>query len=236
MKCKIHCRSFIFISICLCVISLFYISLSNLYEVNIVPSIKCSVIISRNLSEFENENSNNTQRKNTKNHLEETNERTSNSCNNKGVTLKNKGYNDISKNLTEKELFDVLNSLEECPPLEDLKNIWSHTLGVAKEGLDDILKELKAPIKKNLDNDNYLWDDSKKRWFSDYVCKKYRSKFCQSLIKEEVEYTKTFFSLINGKHTLDEILKFIYSYLEYFQILKKELYEEYKEKLLKKLE
>ncbi|SOV20407.1 Plasmodium exported protein (PHIST), unknown function [Plasmodium sp. gorilla clade G2] len=150
-------------------------------------------------------------------------------------SVNNINYNDLTKNLTEKELYDVLNSLKECPPNEDLRNLWTHTLGIAKEGLDDILKELKESTKKNLDNHNFLWDDFKKRWLYDYVCKKYSNKFCQSLIKEEVEYTKTFFSLINDKHTLDEILKFIYSYLEFFQILKKELYEKYKEKILKKL-
>ncbi|KYN93186.1 exported protein (PHIST), partial [Plasmodium gaboni] len=155
--------------------------------------------------------------------------------NKSNISISNINYNDISKSLTEKELFDVLNSLEECPPLEDLKNIWTHTLGVAKEGLDDKLKELKAPIQKYLDNDIFQWDGFNKRWFYDYIWKEYRNKFCQSVITEEMQYTQSFLYLINHKHTLDEILKFIYSFLEYFQILKKELYEKHKEELLKKL-
>lgn len=85
-------------------------------------------------------------KKNTMNHLDETNDDFKNSNNGEIITLKNKPYNNFSKNLTEKELFDVLNSLEQCPSKEDLKNIWANTHGVAKEGLDDILKVLKALI------------------------------------------------------------------------------------------
>ncbi|SCQ12860.1 Plasmodium exported protein (PHISTa-like), unknown, putative [Plasmodium gaboni] len=43
-------------------------------------------------------------------------------------TLQNKLYNDMSKKLTKKELFDILNSLDECPPKNDLINILYHTL------------------------------------------------------------------------------------------------------------
>nr|SPJ13271.1 Plasmodium exported protein (PHISTa), unknown, putative [Plasmodium sp. DRC-Itaito] len=71
------------------------ISLFNIYKENIVQSIKYIEIISRNLSEFENKNNNNVKRKNTIDHLDETNERIRNSCNNKVVTLENKSYIDI---------------------------------------------------------------------------------------------------------------------------------------------
>ncbi|ETW14972.1 hypothetical protein PFBG_06120 [Plasmodium falciparum 7G8] len=60
------------------------------------------------------------------------------------------------KNLTEKELREVLNSSEVFPSIEDLRNIWVHTHSIAKEGLDDILKVLKSLIQKYLDNDIYV--------------------------------------------------------------------------------
>ncbi|KYN93153.1 exported protein (PHISTa), partial [Plasmodium gaboni] len=49
---------------------------------------------------------------------------------------------------------------------------------------------------------------------------------------EEVEYTKDFYTLINGKHTLDDILKFIYSFLEHLKTLKKELHKKHQKELL----
>lgn len=62
--------------------------------------------------------------------------------------INNINYNGMAKNLTEKQLHEVLNSLEECPSKEDLKNIWTHTIGVAKEKLDNVLNMLKRSIKK----------------------------------------------------------------------------------------
>ncbi|KYN93127.1 exported protein (PHISTa), partial [Plasmodium gaboni] len=122
------------------------------YDENIVLSTKYIDIISRNLSEFQNENNNDMKRRNTVNHLDKTNESSKNSYNNETLTLENKHYNDMSKNLTKKELFDVLNSLKECPSNEDLRNIWSHTVDIAKEGLDNLLKESKTSVQKYLDN------------------------------------------------------------------------------------
>ncbi|SOV21823.1 Plasmodium exported protein (PHISTa), unknown function [Plasmodium sp. DRC-Itaito] len=234
-KYRIHCRSFIFKSLFLCIISLFYISLWNVYDENIVLSTKYIDIISRNLSEFQNENNNDMKRKNTVNHLDKTNESSKNSYNNETLTLENKHYNDMSKNLTKKELFDVLNSLKECPSNEDLRNIWSHTVDIAKEGLDNLLKESKTSVQKYLDNNiNISHDKYGNQLFVYYeIWNEYISRFSKEVAIEEVEYTNKFFSLINDKHTLDDILKFIYSFLEYFEILKKILQEEYHEELLR---
>ncbi|ETW18880.1 hypothetical protein PFFVO_02273 [Plasmodium falciparum Vietnam Oak-Knoll (FVO)] len=116
--------------------------------------------------------------------------------------MKNVDYNDMSKNLTEQELRDVLDSLKECPSEEDLKNIWTHTIGVAKGGLDNQVS----------------------------------SGFCQTIGTEVLECSNRFRSLINDKHTLDDILKFINSFLEYFDILKKALHEKYHKELLDKIE
>ncbi|SOV84119.1 Plasmodium exported protein, unknown function [Plasmodium reichenowi] len=81
---------------------------------NIFPSSKYSVIILRNVCEIENENKE--IRKNIMNHLDKTNKSSKNSNNNKKITLENKLYNDFSKKLTEHELREALNSLEECSP------------------------------------------------------------------------------------------------------------------------
>ncbi|SOV20000.1 Plasmodium exported protein (PHISTa-like), unknown function [Plasmodium sp. gorilla clade G2] len=232
MKCRISCRSFIFISLSLCVISLFYLSSWNVHEENIVPSTKYVEIMTRNLSEIENENNNDMKRKNKMNPLDITIQSPSNTYNNETVTLENKPYNDISKSLSEKELYDVLNSLKECPSNEDLRNIWAHTLGVAKEGLDDTLKVLKSLIQKYLDNDVY---DERKDWLYDTIWKQNLFSLCEKIATEELEYSIKFFSLINDKHTLDDILKFIYSFLEYFKIFKKELHEKYQRELLEKI-
>ncbi|SOV12747.1 Plasmodium exported protein (PHISTa), unknown function [Plasmodium sp. gorilla clade G2] len=234
-KYRIHCRSFIFKSLFLCVFSLFYISLWNVYDENIVPLTKYIDIVSRNLSEFQNENNNDMKRKNTVNHLDKTNENSQNSYNNETVTLENKHYNDMSKNLSRKELFDVLNSLKECPSNEDLRNIWFHTVDIAKEGLDNLLKESKTSIQKYLDNNIHISTDKygNKTLLYEKIWNEYISRFSQEVEREEVEYTNEFFSLINDKHTLDDILKFIYSFLEYFEILKKILQEEYHEELLR---
>ncbi|SOV84286.1 Plasmodium exported protein (PHISTa), unknown, putative [Plasmodium sp.] len=151
-------------------------------------------------------------------------------------SISNINYNYMSKNLTETELRNVLNSLEDCPPKEELRNIWTHTIGVAKEGLDDILNELKALIQKYLDNDIsdgvYKSRGVNTSWLYDDIWKENISRICQTVTSEELEYTKNFFSLINGKHTLHDILKFILSFLEYFKTLKKELHEKHQKELL----
>ncbi|SOV20004.1 Plasmodium exported protein (PHISTa), unknown function [Plasmodium sp. gorilla clade G2] len=224
MKYRMPCRFFIFMSLCL----------YNVHEENIVSSTKFIEIVSRKLSEIENENNNNMQRKNIMNHLDETNESSISSKNNKSITLENKQYNNLSKNLTEKELYDVLKSLEEHPSKEDLINIWSHTLGVGKEGFVNVQKELKGFMQKYLDNDvigskNHMGES----YVYDSLWKKNLFSLCETIAEQQMEYTKNFYSLINGEHTVDDILKFIYSFLEFFEALKKELHKKHQEELSK---
>ncbi|SOV16398.1 Plasmodium exported protein (PHISTa-like), unknown function [Plasmodium sp. gorilla clade G2] len=201
-----------------------------------LPSTKYIEIISRNLSETETEN-NNVQSKNTMNPLDETNESSKNSKNNKRITSENKDNNDVSKKLKEKQLYDILNSLKECPSKDDLKNIWNHAMAIVKEDFDSVLKDLKELIQKYLDNDYYY----------SYACIKYKpvyasiweensSRFNKTLESEQKKYTDKFFSLIKGKPTLDDILKFIYSFLEHFRKFKKELHKKHKKELLRKIE
>ncbi|EUT85948.1 hypothetical protein PFAG_02656 [Plasmodium falciparum Santa Lucia] len=80
------------------------------------------------------------------------------------------------KNLTEKDL-------------QDFRNIWVHTLSIAKEGLDDILKVLKSLIQKYLDNDIYVRIDECiwKYLLYDSIWKENHLKFCQTIGTEEIE-------------------------------------------------
>ncbi|CDO62020.1 Plasmodium exported protein (PHISTa), unknown function [Plasmodium reichenowi] len=152
---------------------------------------------------------------------------------------KNMDYKNMSKNLTEKELRDVLNSLEGCPSKEDLRIIWAHTLGVVKGGLDDVLNILKGLIQKYLDNDvninNFIDDYSYNDFLYGNIWNENRSGFCKTVANEEANYSKFFFRLINSKHTLDDVLKFIYSFLEHFDKLKKELHEKHQEEILRNI-
>ncbi|SOV84147.1 Plasmodium exported protein (PHISTa), unknown, putative [Plasmodium sp.] len=255
-KGKLPYISFKWFCLCLYIIGFYYIFLNDSLENGTLETAKNFYVYKRNLGEAER-NHNGSQRKKKLKHKKEdvsktkTNEKnrkynnqkvkenkysTNNDMKNTKVENKsnssvcNINYNDTTKNLTKKELFDVLNSLETCPSKEDLRNIWNHTIGVAKEGLDDIEKELKASIQKYLDNDNY---QGVRR--SEYNTAWERNLFnlCRGVASEEVEYTKRFLSLINDEHALDDILNFIYSFLEHLQIIKNELREKYQEELLK---
>ncbi|SCM18816.1 Plasmodium exported protein (PHISTa), unknown, putative [Plasmodium sp.] len=148
-------------------------------------------------------------------------------------SINNINYNDLSKTLTETELLEVLNSLKECPSKEDLKNIWNHTINVAKEGFDDINKELKKSIQKYLDNDIYDTTDdlNQREGLYDRLWKGNCSVFYKRVATEVVECTNDFYRLINDEHTLDDILKFIFSFLEHFKQLKKELHEKHQKQL-----
>ncbi|EWC76127.1 hypothetical protein C923_03195 [Plasmodium falciparum UGT5.1] len=144
----------------------------------------------------------------------------------------------MSKQLTESELREILNSFKECPPKEDLRNIWTHTIGIAKEGLDDILKALKELIQKYLDNDIYEWETDEygnKELLYDRIWHQNLYSLCGTIANEERKYTNRFLNLINDKHILDDILIFIYSFLEHFNTLKKELHIKYKEELLRSI-
>ncbi|CDO66491.1 Plasmodium exported protein (PHISTa), unknown function, partial [Plasmodium reichenowi] len=137
----------------------------------------------------------------------------SNKENESNISICDINYSDISKNLTETELREVLNSFKECPPKEDLRIIWSHTLGVAKEGFYNVQKDLKGSIQKYLDNDidSGFCDGDIKIYLYASMWDECISEFHKTVATEELEYSKKFFSLINGKHTLDDILNFIYS-------------------------
>ncbi|CDO64823.1 Plasmodium exported protein, unknown function [Plasmodium reichenowi] len=79
--------------------------------------------------------------------------------------------------------------------VKDLRNIWVHTLSIAKEGLDDILKVLKSLIQKYLDNDIYVHIEECvwKYLLYDGIWTENHFKFCQTIGTEEIEYNKSFF-------------------------------------------
>ncbi|SOV84284.1 Plasmodium exported protein (PHISTa), unknown, putative [Plasmodium sp.] len=259
-KGKLHYISFKFLCLSLYIIGFYYIFLNNSLENGSLEIVKISNLYERNLGEAEKNNKSSKRKRNLKNKKEDVNKTKSNENNTKyneqkvedkkydtnndmeNTKVENKSnssvcninYNDISKNLTGKELRNVLNSLEDCPPKEELRNIWNHTIGVAKEGLDDIQKELRASIQKYLDNDilERIAKSGNKEFLYDNILKGYILKLHQAVTSEELEYTNKFFSLINGEHTIDDILKFIYSFLEHIETLKEELYKKYQKELL----
>ncbi|ETW39395.1 hypothetical protein PFAG_02664 [Plasmodium falciparum Santa Lucia] len=94
-------------------------------------------------------------------------------------------------------------------------------------------KELKTLIQKYLDNDIDLGNG--KVQYND-IWKGIVLSFCTTVGTEVVEYTNNFLGLINREHTLDDILKFINSFLEDFKTLKVKLHKEYEKDLLKKIE
>ncbi|SCQ12884.1 Plasmodium exported protein (PHISTa), unknown, putative [Plasmodium gaboni] len=259
--------SFKLICLSLYIIGFYYVFLNTSLENKGLQIVKNGNVYERNLSEAQKESNGSQKKRNLKLKNEDVNKTKDNTNNIKSneqniqeriysinhddennhvenksnSSINNINYNDMSKNLTEKELYDVLNSLKECPPKEDLRNIWTHTLGIAKEGLDNIYQQLKASIQKYLDNDISVFSYvGLHMLFNSYVYKdiwnRNMSRFYKTLVTEELEYNNKFFSLINGKHTLDDILKFIYSFLEHFKTLKKQLHKQHQKELLADVE
>nr|SPJ13239.1 Plasmodium exported protein (PHIST), unknown, putative [Plasmodium sp. DRC-Itaito] len=260
-KGKVHYISFKYVCLCLYIIG-FYCLLKSLEKHSFGISNISNAYV-RNLGELE-ENNNWPQRKSNLIHKKEDvnkiksninkrkyNEQMVEKCENiidkklcninmeykNSTYIKHMDYKNMSKDLTEKELRDGLNSLEGCPSKEDLRIIWTHTLGVAKGGLDDILNMLKGLIQKYLDNDVYIGtdEDDDDEFLYGRIWNENRSGFCKTIANEEANYSKFFFRLINSKHTLDDVLKFIYSFLEHFDKLKKELHEKHQEEILRRI-
>ncbi|SOV20177.1 Plasmodium exported protein (PHIST), unknown function [Plasmodium sp. gorilla clade G2] len=255
--------SFKFLCLSLYVIGFYYVFLNNSLENKSLEIATNCNVYKRNLSEAQ-KNSNGSQRRrnlNLKNEdinktksdgniksneqkVEENKDCTNNEMENNNMenksnsSVNNINYNDLSKNLTKKELYDVLNSLEECPSNEDLRNIWIHTVGVVKEDLDNIVKELKASIQKYLDKDISVSTYGCRQgrcWLYESIWTENIWGFSQTVETNVVEYTNKFFSLINDEHTLDDILKFIYSFVEYFKTIKNELHEKHQKELLESI-
>ncbi|SOV20374.1 Plasmodium exported protein (PHISTa), unknown function [Plasmodium sp. gorilla clade G2] len=259
-KRKLHYISFKLLFLSLYIIGFYYVFLNNSFENSSLEIAKNGNVYIRNLVEAERNNKRSKRKQNSKLKKEDVSKTKSNENNNKcdeqkveenkhitnndnennhvenksNISISNINYNDISKRLSEKELFEVLNSFEECPSNEDLRYIWSHTMGVAKEVLDNVFKESQASIQKYLDNDILKSTDSYgfKYFVYDEMWKDYIYRFSKEVAIEEVEYTNKFFSLIKDEHTYDDILKFIYSFLENFKTIINELHKKHHKDLL----
>ncbi|SOS79563.1 Plasmodium exported protein (PHISTa), unknown, putative [Plasmodium sp. gorilla clade G1] len=262
-KGKLNYISFTFLCLSICMFGFYYVFLNNSLENGSLEIIKNCNIYKRNLGEAEKNNkgskwkktlnhkkkdvnitkSNENNSKCNDHNVEENKYNTNNDIENTNVENKsnsstnNINYNDTSKQLSKTELLEVLNSLKECPSNEDLRNIWTHTIGVAKESFDDIQKDLKASIQKYLDNDVYIrYNASNRRCLLyDLIWQENSSRFYKTVAFEQLEYTNDFYRLINGEHTLDDILKFIYSFLEHFTSLINDLHKKHKKDLLQKI-
>ncbi|SCQ12681.1 Plasmodium exported protein (PHIST), unknown, putative [Plasmodium sp.] len=263
-KGKLHYISFKFLCLSLYIIGFYCIFLNISLENKSLEIVKISNLYERNLGEAEKNNKSSKRKSNLKNKKEDVSKTKSKENNTKSnepkvedkkystgndhenTKVENKSnssvcninYNDTSKNLTEKELLELLSCLEECPSKNDLRNIWNHTIGVAKEGLEDIQKELKASIQKYLDNDflENVDHSGHKEFVYNYALEGHFLKILQAIGSEETEYTKHFFTLINNKHILDDILNYIYSFLQHIETLKKELYKKHQKELLADVE
>ncbi|ETW43480.1 hypothetical protein PFNF135_02393 [Plasmodium falciparum NF135/5.C10] len=101
-----------------------------------------------------------------------------------------------------------------------------------------MLNVLKGLIQKYLDNDideGFERGRGNIRFLYERIWKQNLGRIYEIVGTKEEEHTKNFLNLINREHTLDDILKFIYSFLDHFDTLKKELHEETQKELLFKI-
>ncbi|SOV84206.1 Plasmodium exported protein (PHISTa), unknown function [Plasmodium sp.] len=210
-KVKLRYISFKLICLSLYMIGFYYIFLNIILENTKLENVKISKVYERNLGEAQKNNNGVQWEKKVKDEKEDIDKTKDNNNNVKygrNISISSiNNNNDMSTFLTEKELYEVLNSLEACPSKEDLKILWSHTIGVAKEGFDDIQKELKESIQKYLDNDIYpIYRCIKGSFGYKRIWNENIFGIYSTVANDEIEYSKRFISLINGKHTLDDVL------------------------------
>ncbi|SOV74251.1 Plasmodium exported protein (PHISTa-like), putative [Plasmodium sp. gorilla clade G3] len=143
-------------------------------------------------------------------------------------------YNDLSKQLTLEELDNVLDNLDERPSISNLYNIWNHVLGIAKEGFDDMLKDLSYYIEDYLlryEYQRYHYIRGRRP-----VCRGteystwYKSMHYigEALSSTDIENTLKFYNLIKDGASIEEMKNFIYTFIKYYDTLKNDLYNEHK--------
>ncbi|SOV73818.1 Plasmodium exported protein (PHISTa), unknown, putative [Plasmodium sp. gorilla clade G3] len=252
----LHYISFKFLCLSLYMIGLYYVFLTNLYEYNSLEQIKGCNDCLRNLSEvktpkekklkkgfFKNEKKSKNENKVNNKDTNKQNSDESKSCcsgNSAFNQMENENkdptnyinYNDMSMQLTKEQLYDVLNSLTKVPPKENLIHLWSQTLGVNKEGLDVLLKDLLTYIPENTINDRINVvkykespDPYARMWFN------FMGEFGRATLNEN-DFTRTFYDLIKGKPSIDDIRNYIFSFLEEFQHEYNEIYEKCKKDVI----
>ncbi|KOB63025.1 hypothetical protein PFHG_04746 [Plasmodium falciparum HB3] len=152
----------------------------------------------------------------------------------------NINYNDLSKQLTLEELRHVLDNFKKSPSNQDLYNIWNHALGIAKEGFNNMVKELELYIRDYLNKYEY---QSYHHMKDGNVCigtkyptwYKSMNDIGEALSSTDRDHTRGFYGLVKDKASIDEIKNFIYSYIEHYDTLKNELYNEHKKRFTERM-
>lgn len=156
-----------------------------------------------------------------------------NDSNNKfKAPLKNLNYNDITRQLNSYEISDVIKGLKENIPNEDLVNVWIQTLGVCKSGGHDMISNLKNYEKSCLSEYKKIilphYGGPPREKNPEEYWEKCLYDFEVKLLNASYEYNSKFYELLNKKDKLFKIKKFLFSCLDEFSNLKKQLYKEYK--------
>ncbi|SCQ12568.1 Plasmodium exported protein (PHISTa), unknown, putative [Plasmodium sp.] len=254
-KGTLHYISFKFLFLSLYMIVFYYVFLNKWNEYNSLIYIKSFNVCSRNLSEvkipekdklqksfFKNEKRSKKKNKVNKEDANEKNSDESKSFNgdSKSNQVENENkcstnyinYKDISVQLTKEQLFDVLNSITKVPPKENLTHLWNQTLGVNKELLDILIKDLLTFFPKNKINDclaithlRLIKDPYVLMWFH------FMNEFGKVTLNE-TDFTRKFYDLIKGKPSIDDIRNYIFSFLETFQHEYNEIYDKCKREVL----
>ncbi|SOV12000.1 Plasmodium exported protein (PHISTa), unknown function [Plasmodium sp. gorilla clade G2] len=189
-------------------------------------------IYTRNLSELESVMNTGLRSRSEKNMLKNNKDEKNNNipissqCN-------NINYNDLSKQLTLEDLHNVLDNLKERPSDEDLHNIWTHALGISKEGFHDMIRQLALYIEDYLLTYEYQRYHHFPRREPITNRTKYRTWYKSmyeigvAVASADREHTLKFFSLIKDGASIDEMRNFIYLFIKYYDTLKNDLFKKH---------
>ncbi|ETW44915.1 hypothetical protein PFNF135_00690 [Plasmodium falciparum NF135/5.C10] len=134
-------------------------------------------------------------------------------------------YNDVNKKFTKEQMKNLVNSLDEIPPRNDMEKIWNHAVKTANSGTSRIKKKLKEYEQKY----GRCYEERPNRFGSyEQVLIRQPHEFNERLKVHENDYTVFFYELLDKDPTLDEIKNYITSFLEGFQNLIDFLFNKYK--------
>ncbi|SOV84241.1 Plasmodium exported protein (PHISTa), unknown function [Plasmodium sp.] len=139
----------------------------------------------------------------------------------------NLNYNDTTNPLTKEQLFQIVNSLKEIPPIEDLENIWKHTINVAKESLGRMIKKLYFYLDGYMDE----YEEMQKQkcfCFRKEISEDFMDEINETLLSHERSYTYKFYKLIRKKRTVEKLKNFIFTFIDKMEKLINYLYHRHK--------
>ncbi|EWC75027.1 hypothetical protein C923_04298 [Plasmodium falciparum UGT5.1] len=145
-------------------------------------------------------------------------------------SVKNKGL----RNKSEKnKLKNGVDEKNDSTPL-NLYNIWSPALGIAKNAFDEMIKDLWLYIEDYLNKYEY-------QRYHHIMCRrpvcvriKYRTLYKSkddigvALSSTDMQHTLNFYSLVKNGESIDEMKKFIYSYIKCYDTLQNDLFNEHR--------